>query len=197
MARTRTPCHDGWAPVTEEVRFFGRLSLFALAVGVVYWFLSYETAGTVLLLGFGVATGLAFVVLRRGSPAPRSGVDAAPDDRPGSPDGPFGDESAPVPGRSIAPLAVGFGVALIALGGAFGPWFLIVGAVPALVGAVSWLQAANRELDMRARADDGGIGEPESSLGRAHRWRPDQRGREQTGRAPVIHCPPHGGDREE
>ena len=47
-----------------------------------------------------------------------------------APDGPFGDESGPVPTRSAAPLVVGFGVAVIALGGAFGPWFVITGWCP-------------------------------------------------------------------
>ena len=35
-----------------------------------------------------------------------------------------------MPTRSAAPLIVGFGVAVIALGGAFGPWFAITGLVP-------------------------------------------------------------------
>jgi hypothetical protein len=141
--------------MSEEVGFFGRLSAYALIVGAVYWFLSYEMAGTVLLLGFGLATGLAFLVLRGGA---RSGHRSDPDreDVPGQPDGPFGDESGPVPGRSVAPLAVGFGVAVVALGGAFGVWFVIVGVLPMLVGAVDWLRAANRELRLRERADAPG-----------------------------------------
>jgi Cytochrome c oxidase subunit IV len=133
----------------EEVRFFGRLSVYALLAGVVYWFISYESAGTVLLIGFGVATGVAFLVLRSSRQRP-SPVDAA-----GSrdPDGPFGDESAPVPTRSAAPLAVGLGLALIGLAGAFGPWFLVVGAMPLLIGAADWLRSASRELDQRTDAD--------------------------------------------
>ncbi len=141
--------------MSAEVGFFGRLSAYALVVGVVYWLLSYETAGTVLLLGFGFSTGLAFLVLRGGEHAGR-GPNATRDDVPGRPDGPFGDESGPVPGRSVAPLAVGFGVAVIALGGAFGPWFVIVGVLPLLIGAVDWLRAANRELHQREDADARG-----------------------------------------
>ncbi len=140
----------------EEVRFFGRLSLFALAAGLIYWFLSYESAGTVLLLGFGVATGVAFLVLRGGQrrPAPHAAGGASDGDAEADtgPDGPFGDESAPVPTRSSAPLAVGFGLAVVVLAGAFGPWFVIVGAVPLLGGAVDWLRAANRELDQLSAA---------------------------------------------
>jgi hypothetical protein len=136
----------------EEVRFFGRLSVYALVVGVAYWFISYESAGTVLLIGFGIATGAAFLVLR-GSP---QRAEAADGSATREPDGPFGDESAPVPTRSAAPLAVGFGLAVIGLAGAFGPWFLLAGAVPLLIGATDWLHAANHELDQRAEADRKG-----------------------------------------
>lgn len=135
----------------EEIRFFGRLSIYALAVGAIYWFLSYEAAGTVMLIGFGIATGAGFLVLR-GAPHPRPAAGSA-DDGSRAPDGPFGDESGPVPTRSAAPLAVGFGVAVVGLAGAFGPWFLLAGAVPLAIGAVDWLRSANHELDQRARAD--------------------------------------------
>jgi hypothetical protein len=129
----------------QEVLFFGRISVYAIVTGTIYWFVSYEAAGTVLLLGFGVATGLGFAALRNGA---RS-VAGRPAD-PRQPDGPFGDESAPVPTRSAAPLAIGFGLAVVVLAGAFGPWFLIAGAVPLLMGSVDWLRAANRELELRA-----------------------------------------------
>ena len=33
--------------MADEVRLFGRLSLYALVVGTIYWFVSYEVAGTV------------------------------------------------------------------------------------------------------------------------------------------------------
>ena len=36
----------------QEVNFFLFLGLFALVIGIIYWFASYEAAGTVLLLGF-------------------------------------------------------------------------------------------------------------------------------------------------
>ena len=149
--------------MADEVKLFGRLSLYALVVGTVYWFVSYEFVGTVMLLGFGLATGLAFIILFRRDRKVRatraaggSMADAVSGPRP---DGPFGDESGPVPSRSAAPLIVGFGIAVIALGAAFGPWFAITGLVPVLIGAADWLRAANRELDQRAAAD--GIVQPE------------------------------------
>jgi hypothetical protein len=153
--------------MADEVKLFGRLSLYALVVGTIYWFVSYEFVGTVMLLGFGLATGLAFVILfrrDRKARAARSANGPRPDaragrDSPTRPDGPFGDESGPVPTRSAAPLIVGFGIAVIALGGAFGPWFAITGLVPVLIGAADWLRAANRELDQRSKAD--GVVQPD------------------------------------
>lgn len=167
--------------MAEEVRFFGRLSLYALVVGAGYWFISYEAAGTALLLGFGLATGAAFVVLRRDQPAANGDGSPDPVRYPGRPDGPFGDESGPVPTRSAAPLAVGFGIAVIALGGAFGPWFILAGVVPLLIGAADWLRAANRELDQRARADARAAATVDAG----------------DPRIAVLHSGPHGDDREE
>jgi hypothetical protein len=98
----------------DEVRLFGRLSAYGLLVGTIYWFASYDVTGTVLLVAFGVATGVGFLALRvRGRRTPSA---ASPETRP---DGPFGDESVrPYPER--CPLAVGLGLAVIALAGAFG-----------------------------------------------------------------------------
>lgn len=138
--------------MAEEIRFFGRLSVYALAAGLVYWLVSYETAGTVLLLGFGVANGVGFLALWNNRRHMAATDAAAGPDQP-RPEGPFGDESGPVPTRSTAPLAVGTGVAVMALAGAFGPWFLVAGAVPFLMGTTDWLRSAIRELNQRARAD--------------------------------------------
>jgi len=139
-----------WQRLPDEVRLFARLAPYALIVGTIYWFVSYELAGTVLLIGFGLATGLAFLVMWRTS---RRLPEVPLAEAPSRPDGPFGDERGPVPTRSAAPLVVGFGLAVMALGGAFGPWFALVGIVPVILGGVDWLRAARRELDLRASAD--------------------------------------------
>jgi hypothetical protein len=142
----------------EETRFFGRMSVYALAVGAVYWVVSYEPAGTAMLVGFGLASGGAFLWLwlsARGM-SPANARDAPAAAASTAPDGPFGDESGPVPMASAAPLAIGLGVAGIALAGAFGPWFAAAGAVPLLMGATAWLGAANRELALRTRLDKPG-----------------------------------------
>ena len=51
--------------VPEEVSFFARSAAFALVIATIYWFVSYEPAGTTLLAFFGVASSLAAIVLFR------------------------------------------------------------------------------------------------------------------------------------
>jgi hypothetical protein len=132
----------------EEAAFFGRSAAYGLVVAVVYWFVSYELVGSVLLLGFGVATGLVFLMTARSArrtPAPKAWQD------PLAPDGPFGDEGGPIPTRSLAPLELGLGLTVMALALAFGPWFLLAGFVPVAVGAGDWLSSARREWDLDQR----------------------------------------------
>ncbi len=135
----------------EEITYFGRLSFFAFLVGAGYWLVSNEAVGTVMLIGFGLATGAGFTLLRGGA---RHEPDAVGDAESTEPDGPFGDESGPLPTRSAAPLALGLGVALIGMAGAFGPWFVLAGAVPLVLGAADWLRSANRELALREHLDE-------------------------------------------
>jgi Cytochrome c oxidase subunit IV len=161
--------------MATEVRLFGLLSLYGLIVGSIYWFSSYEAAGTALLLGFGITTGTAFVVLLRGQPGRRPVPDSDDDPYPGRPDGPFGDESAPVPTRSTAPLVLGFGVAVMALAGAFGPWFLIMGVIPVLIGSVDWLRSAARELRQRDRAEARAAAEQADGSPHSEGGSPDRR----------------------
>jgi hypothetical protein len=123
----------------EETRFFLFLSAFALIIGAIYWFVSYEPAGSVLLLAFGAATGVMSVVLHRTG---RRGVDR-----------PFLDETGRLPSETPAPLAVGAGLALMALAFIFGPAPLLVGLLPFGWGAWTWLGRARAELDAEARED--------------------------------------------
>ncbi|HEY2916003.1 MAG TPA: cytochrome c oxidase subunit 4 [Candidatus Limnocylindrales bacterium] len=129
----------------EEAVFFGRSGVFGLVLAGVYWFVSYEIVGTVLLAGFGVATGAAFVILgraaRRATRAPQDGEGS------GEPSAPFEDEGGRVPLRSFAPLWVGVGVGFASLGLAFGVWFVLAGLVPLVLGAASWLAEVGREAE--------------------------------------------------
>jgi hypothetical protein len=166
----------------EEVTFFLFLGAFALVIGVIYWFVSYELAGTILLVGFGIATGAMGVrlaldprsarVRRRARTEPRvASSDVAPGARPraddagsgpgqgvdrggrgiagegpGRVDRPFLDESGRLPAESLAPFAVGLGVAAAATGLIFGLAPVLVGLLPLGWGAWTWLHGAGDEL---------------------------------------------------
>jgi hypothetical protein len=149
------------ADEAAETRVFLFMAAFGLAVAAVYWFVSYEPAGTVLLGVFGVATGLVAARLAA-DPASRrlrnvastraeavapglgnggeSGRRATEDDRP------FSDESGRIPDESLAPFAVGLGLAVAATGLVFGAAPLVVGLLPLSWGAWTWLTAAGEEL---------------------------------------------------
>jgi hypothetical protein len=140
----------------QETRVFLLMSAFGLVIGIVYWFLSYEPAGTVLLVGFGLATGVIGVrlaadpasrqirAMARGRARPAGDV---PGGGTGGIDRPFGDETGRLPSETIAPFAVALGVAVAATALIFGPAPLIVGALPVGWGATSWLRAARAELE--------------------------------------------------
>ncbi|MDQ2965475.1 MAG: hypothetical protein M3R57_06475 [Chloroflexota bacterium] len=125
-----------WLDDPAETRFFLFLAGFGLVIGAIYWLVSREPAGSVLLLAFGVATGLMGVVLHRTG---RSDVDR-----------PFLDEAGRFPTETPAPLAVGAGIALMSLATIFGPAPLLVGLLPFGWGAWAWLGRARAELDAQA-----------------------------------------------
>jgi len=145
----------------QETRVFLAMSAFGLAVGAVYWFLAYEVAGTLLLLGFGVATGVIAVrlvadprvarVRRRSTNTQPAGH--APGGGTGGIDRPFVDDRVRLPRETIAPFAVGLGVATVATSVIFGAAPLIVGALPLAWGAWSWLGSAGAELDATDATD--------------------------------------------
>jgi hypothetical protein len=151
------------ADLAQETRVFVLMSLFGTAVGAVYWFVSYETAGTVLLLGFGLATAIisfrlaidpASTRIRRriddGGAGPNLLPEVSAADGPGGGtagiDRPFLDERGRIPDDTFAPFAVGLGAAIAATGLIFGPASLMVGLLPLLWGAWTWLSASGDEL---------------------------------------------------
>ena len=134
----------------EEVLFFGRLAIYGLAIGTVYWFLTYEAIGTVLLLAVGGALGRLHA-----DPAPSA---ATRRDRPRRT--PIDRARRPVRRRGRAPADVD----LRAPRGRHrdrrgqpelrvGAWLALAAIVPLLGGFLSWLRAA--EAEYRAvEADD-------------------------------------------
>ena len=134
----------------EEVLFFGRLSLYGLVVGTTYWFLTYETIGSILLIGLGGAMGVLTLVLawrRRRDVTPASAADAS------ALEGPFADPGGRLPTATFAPLEIGLGIAVASLSFAFGAWLALAAVVPLIGGFLGWLRAA--EAEYRAvEADD-------------------------------------------
>jgi hypothetical protein len=137
-----------FADQPQETRFFLLIAGWAGALGVIYWFVSSEVAGTVLLAGLALATGALSVWLMRSQRRRRRRVEA---EAPEADDRPFLDEEGRLPAPTLAPFAVGLGVALAALGPVFGLAPVAVGAVSLLWGAGTWFGAARDEFDAQKR----------------------------------------------
>jgi hypothetical protein len=166
--RTRQMAHERAQSVPEEVRFVGRLAAYGLLIGVVYWFVAYEVAGTVLLIAFGLATGFATVVFaldarrKRHGPLPRRPLEwlalSTDEEAP-----PFADDPGAIPLGSSAPLEFGFGAAVASLGLVFGAWLVALGMVPLVIGAAGWLRDAMAEYRATVRADPGDVVEEKAA----------------------------------
>jgi len=155
--------------VTQEAKLFARISAFGLGVAVVYWLLTSEPTGTVLLLLFGVASGIAAVAEIVGSRRWRRGGASV---RPTAPTEDIPAPAIPVPGGPLvepiprpgwAPLGIGFGLGALALGAAFGAALAIAGLILTLLSARAWLGAAVRETD-EARSLEGGVASREAPV---------------------------------
>jgi hypothetical protein len=144
----------------EELRFLMRSALYSLVIGAIYWFVSYEWAGAVMLVGAGVATGVLLLVIsaqlrshgQRLSGRPWSWLLLTPASQPSH----WTDESGRLPGRSAAPLTASFGLALAALGLVFGPALIVAAAVPIVVGLRAWLASGMAEFAALEAATAGG-----------------------------------------
>lgn len=142
-----------------EARFFQSVSALAIAIAVIYWFVSYEIAGTFLLGGFGLGSGAMGLTLaadaeRRRATRPLPPIAAGPG-APANDDlqRPFLDESGRIPSPTFAPFALGMGVSIAATSLVFGPAPLVVGVVPILWGAWRWVAGASDELAATSAAE--------------------------------------------
>lgn len=126
----------------EEVRFFARIALFTVAITTIYWFVSYEEAGTLLLGGIFASalifSGLVLAAVRGARPRTLN-----PKRLLG-----FGDEvtEQPLelaedvfPARSAWPIVVSLGATLVGLGLIYGAWLWIPGAALTLTAAWGWI----------------------------------------------------------
>jgi hypothetical protein len=121
--------------LSEEVLVFARMAAFGLIVGGVYWFVAYEPAGTVLLLGFGAATAVAAGTIWARSRKTGRGAEGWT----------TSEELGPIPAPALAPFHIGAGAGIVALGIAISPLLVVTGIVVVVIGARYWLEAAMRE----------------------------------------------------
>jgi Cytochrome c oxidase subunit IV len=119
------------APSTRGVKVQYRVYLgtaaFLIVIGVVYWFASYEDAGTVLLLLSGVLAliigGWLWVQARKGTNT-SAAAEAV--------------EEEWLPHASIWPFWIGLGAAFAAGGLAMSPWLVAPGVIVLITGVVGW-----------------------------------------------------------
>jgi fatty acid desaturase len=134
--------------MSEEVRFFLRVAAHTAFIATVYWFVSYEPAGTALLLFLLAATvTFSFVVLTHVAAA-RGASSARPnilrhvfgfDEPASSASDPLQIKEDLYPTATLWPLGLALGVTLGALGLLYGSWLWIPGLAMTLGCGISWL----------------------------------------------------------
>lgn len=140
----------------ESLVFLG-VTVFFVVIGIVYWFVSYENAGAVMLAAsalMGLTAGGSIWLLARGAPA-RS------EDRH---DATVADGAGPVdvfPLHSIWPFAIGLSATLMASGFAFGLWLVMIGSVTFVLSIAGFVREARDAVPGARHA--GYDSEPESS----------------------------------
>jgi hypothetical protein len=134
----------------DEVRVFFGVTAFFVVIGVVYWFTSYETAGSVMLAAsalMGLVAGGSIWLLSRHA-------DIRPEDRR---DAEIADGAGPVgifPMQSIWPFAVGLSAAVFASGFAFGVWLILVGGVTFVLALFGYIAEARNATLPSERAPE-------------------------------------------
>lgn len=125
--------------MTEEGRVFLRTAVYALGIAVVYWFVSYEVAGTVMLVVLGIAAA-ALTAMLPGTGGRVSPVAVAKDLATfGEHDDPAMElEEVPMPVLSLQPLFVAVGAAGVTLGLVFGAWLWLPGVAAVLGAGWAW-----------------------------------------------------------
>ena len=134
--------------MAEEFRFFLRTGVWVVIAGVVYWLLSYELSGTVLLgallLAILAFLGVGLALAQTRPVAEGSGVLAWLNRVIGFHE--RADAAAPleagpelVPLSSASPVISAAAIVLIGLGLIFGAWLIVPGIVLLIIGGVRWL----------------------------------------------------------
>jgi hypothetical protein len=137
--------------VAEELRFFLRSAIWVVGSAIVYWIVSREPAGTVLLAALGLAI-LAFISvvgyearstvedLRQGGGA--LGVlnrVVGFHESPAAEFPPLGADPGRIPLLSVWPILAAAAVVTIGLGLLYGAWLALPGLALGIVAAYGWL----------------------------------------------------------
>lgn len=135
---------------TEGAIFVG-IAAFFTVIAAIYWFTSYEEAGSVLLLlaaGLGAIPG-AWLMWRARGMAPRLEDQEDADAAAGA--GPVGT----FPESSVWPFVFAIGLALAGVGFVFGVWFALPGLPLAVAGVVGAIAEGRRGVDRREADAEG------------------------------------------
>jgi hypothetical protein len=124
--------------VRTTAKVFAASGAFGVGVAALYWFLSYEWAGTVLLALMGVAAWIvaayAWLELRRSRPRPPA------DDAEAEPGAAAGEVVDAFTADSPWPIVLAVGVAVVAGGLVFGVPLLVVGTGVCLLAAIGLMR---------------------------------------------------------
>lgn len=128
--------------MAEEVRFFLRVALFTTIIATIYWFVSYEEAGTILLGGIVASAAFFIVLIAGGVPAARRGPKNLTgilgfDER--AVDDPLALAEDTFPAASAWPVVASVAALLVGVGLIFGAWLWIPGAGLGLACTWGWL----------------------------------------------------------
>jgi hypothetical protein len=132
----------------EELRVFIRAAIYFALITTIYWVVSSERSGT-LLLGFLFVASVLFAVSARrlgrktedtgGGPLRRAKSLVALDEEGGDVQPPLEIEEEPVVTASPWPLGAALALMLVGLGLLYGPWLWIPGGGLAALTAYGWL----------------------------------------------------------
>ncbi len=128
--------------MAEEIRFFLRTALFTIVIATIYWLLSYEEAGTTLLIGI-IASAVFFVIViavsvrasRRGGRSLKRLLGFGDS----GPDNPLALGEDLFPASSATPLVASVAAVLVGVGLIYGAWLWVPGVALALAAGWAWL----------------------------------------------------------
>jgi hypothetical protein len=148
--------------MTDEAAVWLQSFAFGLITNAIYWFASYEPAGTIALLVFGLDR--ASPPLPLPAPAPALPGNPGPPgcgDSPESPKTALKDRpsskattSAWPPHRRFGPFLLSLGLTVAVTGLAFGLWLLVLGSAILALSVVGWLATINQEIRHGPLRDD-------------------------------------------